>query len=321
LEIPQKQLRFIRSCPQTGNKHKTLCNNSYCALRQLSLLCAAMEPIRIYEFSDARDFLRESLAQKQRSNPRFSVRAWARQLGLQHHALLSMTLNKKRSLRTPLACKMRDALELQGNEARYFDMLVAFNGAKTVEEQSFYEKLLKDLSPADRPFSEMTLDIIRTMAEWYHSAILEMTELQDFKSDPRWIATRLGGNVSLLEVSEALERLLRLELLEHKKGTLKKTHLTLKTPNDISNTFIQKFHRQMIEKSQQALAKDPITKREFRGATFVLRHEKIAEAKKLMREFMTRFVHLVGTDNDQKSTEDVYQLNMQLFSLTQSETK
>jgi hypothetical protein len=50
------------------------------------------------------------------------------------------------------------------------------------------------------------------MRPWYHFAILELTRLQDFQPDSRWIARVLGLNPD--EVNIALARLMRLGLLE-----------------------------------------------------------------------------------------------------------
>jgi|HubBroStandDraft_6_1064221.scaffolds.fasta_scaffold06722_5 hypothetical protein len=56
------------------------------------------------------------------------------------------------------------------------------------------------------------LDTFQFLSIWYHYAILELSHIEGFKTDSRWIATTLG--ISVEDVNIALQRLLRLGLLE-----------------------------------------------------------------------------------------------------------
>ena len=57
---------------------------------------AAMEQPKVYNYSDPQSFLRDSLGYKCAKNPGFSVRAWARLMGLKAHATLVFLLNGQR---------------------------------------------------------------------------------------------------------------------------------------------------------------------------------------------------------------------------------
>src|SRR5690606_4938403 len=120
-------------------------------------------------------FLNASLQAVQRHNPSYSLRAWAKQLGLSHVAMLSMVLNRKRRLLPQLSSKISqhyvECGRFDETEARYFDILVLFANAKTIEEQAFYERILSSLRP-DRCFSTLGLDHFRVISDWYHFAIL-----------------------------------------------------------------------------------------------------------------------------------------------------
>jgi len=58
----------------------------------------------------------------------------------------------------------------------------------------------------------LTADAASLLAEWHHYAILELTRLECFEPDVRWIGRVLGLHPD--EVNVALNRLLRLGLLE-----------------------------------------------------------------------------------------------------------
>lgn len=279
-----------------------------------------MSEFSIYQFRDARDFVREVYEGKRRKNPGFSVRAWARQMDLPHHALLALAIAKKRKLKSPFSARIRDQIGLKGQEARYFDLLVAFNNAETLDEKQFYEGLLRQLAPSDQPFSELSFDILRLISQWIHTAIIEMTELEEFNSDPRWIASRLGESATPLEAQEAVDRLVRLRLLENSDGRLRKTQRHFTTPSDIPSHYIRDFHKQLIDKAKRSLDEQPVEEREVRALTLAIRKDRIPEAKQMLREFTKQFQQAFETKPGERA-EEVYQLNLQLFGLTKTEKK
>lgn len=274
----------------------------------------------VYQFRDPRDYLCEVFEQKRGRNSGFSVRAWARQMGLPHHAMLALTLAKKRKLKPPFSSRLRDKIGLEGQEARYFDLLVAYANVETPEEKQFYESLLRQLSPQGQAFAELSFDILRLVSQWTHSAIVEMTELQDFDSDPKRIASRLGDHVKPAEAEQAVDRLVRLGLIERIEGGLRKTKRVFTTPNDIPSSYIREFHRQMIEKAKAALDEQSVEEREIRSLTLAIRRERMPEAKRMLREFTANFRDSVGLQPGEKGT-DVYQLNLQFFGVVEGEEK
>src|SRR5262249_10820626 len=58
----------------------------------------------------------------------------------------------------------------------------------------------------------LTRDAAMVLSDWHHFAILELVRLKSFRADSRWIARVL--DLSVDDVNTALQRLLRLELLE-----------------------------------------------------------------------------------------------------------
>jgi uncharacterized protein (TIGR02147 family) len=272
-----------------------------------------MEP-KVYDFNDPVEFLGASLQASQRLNPRFSMRAWADQLGLNHVAMLSMVLERKRRLLPTLSTRISQQYLAKGKfdetQARYFDMLVLFHNARTEEEKLFYQKILASLRP-DRQFSTLSLDHFRVVSDWYHLAIVEMTELKDFKTDPRWISLRLGGSVNEGQVQEAIDRLVRVGLLERQAdGSLKKSKSHYATSSDIPSRAIRSFHRQMIEKALEALESQSVEERDVTAHIVATSRAKIPEAKRMIRDFRRRLAEYLESPGD---ADTVYQLNVQLF--------
>ena len=277
-----------------------------------------MEP-QVFNYHDPVEFLNASLQAMQLKNPSFSMRSWAKQLELNHVAMLSMVLARKRTLLPTLSSRVTQQFRAVGKftetEARYFDMLVLFANAKTPDEQNFYQGILSSLKP-DQNFSTLGLDQLNVVAEWYHSAIIEMTFLKNFKPDLRWIRLKLGDSVNENQVKTAIERLLRLGLLEKKAdGSLKKTSAQLATPTDIPNKSLRKYHTEMIAKAATALETQTVEERDITSMTLSIDTQKIPEAKKMIRDFRRNLAKLIGDANG----DAVYQLNVQLFDLLENE--
>ncbi len=273
-----------------------------------------MEP-QVFNYHDPVEFLNASLKATQLRNPSFSLRSWSKQLGMNHVAMLSMVLNRKRKLLPSLSSKISNQYLATGKfkdvEARYFDMLVLFNNSQTLEEKSFYEGILSSLKP-DHSFSTLALDQLKIISDWYHAAILEMTALKNFNSDPQWISLKLGESVTLDQVKTAIERLLRLGLLERSnEGKLIRTKVLLATPTDVPNKSLRQFHTQWMNKAIHALETQSVETRDITSYTMTVDSKKLPEAKKMIRDFRRKLARFLETEGG----DTVYQLNVQLFDL------
>ena len=86
-------------------------------------------------------------------------------------------------------------------------------GLSAAAIQGYVERAQRESD--DGPFrtaSFLTGETVALIADWYHFAILELTRLSEFRADSRWIARVL--DISVDEVNVALQRLIRLDLLD-----------------------------------------------------------------------------------------------------------
>lgn len=164
-------------------------------------------------------------------------------------------------------------------------------------------------------YSEVSLDDFNTISDWYHFAILEMTFISDFKSDPKWIAKRLG--ISVHEANDAIDRLKRLELLVESDGKLTKSDKNLATPTDHVSRAIRKRHKQILDRAKEALDEVEISERDFTSITMAIDPNKIELAKEKIKKFRRELSSVLEKGNP----KEVYELSIQFFPLTQSRSK
>ena len=249
------------------------------------------------------DIIKEKLEAKKKKNSLYSLRGFAKQLGISP-AHLSQILNKKRPLTLKTANKIANSLSLS-----------------PIEKEKFLDALNTDqinsLKEAELTQERLTLaeDEFRLISDWEHFAILSLSELPKNSYDSRWIAKRL--NIDMAKATQARDRLVRMGILQKKGKGFIQIAPPLTTTQDILDQSIQKNHIQNLHLAAQRLEEVSLEHREFTSVTFASNPKKIKEAKQMIRNFkrkLTRFLE----DTDKL---EVYTLAIQLFPLTNTEDK
>jgi transcriptional regulator with XRE-family HTH domain len=149
--------------------------------------------------TEFRRVLQAALKAAQRRNPRFSLRALAARLGVDH-STLSQVMRGRRTIAPERAARWAARLGVSDAVMKtcVVERRVARPGGR-IRVRSF------------------DADTFALLAEWPHAAILELTHVPDFQADSRWLAARLGVPVGTVNI--ALQRLLRLQLLAMRSPT------------------------------------------------------------------------------------------------------
>lgn len=272
----------------------------------------------------AAEIFREAFLRKMEKAPRYSLRAFARDLGVSP-SFVSLAVRGKKRLSVERAVQVSQFLGMKGDEMERFVRAVAGEMLRRRPDGAILSQVLGGEGVSQRrnisPSSAVPIDIdrFRALSEWYYSALLELTTCEGFKSDPKWVAEQLG--ISPLQVLEAVDRLRRLGLLEvdEKKGW-RKTHQHLVVPAEKSHMPVRQYHRQMMEKAIDTLSsasdKD-FQKRSISGATLAINPRHLREANRRIEKFRSEIIDLVTKG----ACREVYQLNIQLFSLLKSKDK
>jgi uncharacterized protein (TIGR02147 family) len=246
--------------------------------------------------STPREFLRQELSRRTVKNPRYSLRSFARTLGVSH-TFLSMLLSGKRPFTEKVLSRFSEKLGLSPQEKK---TLLKGAGA-TTEDQNHYH---------------ISLDVFAIIAEWYHYGILNLLKLPDFTSNLKWISKRL--NISELEAKLAIERLLRLEFItEDKKGNWHRTIPDIKVDNQMFSAACKKFQSQVLEKAKYSLENDPFEERAIESFTLVMDSSQIPYARKRIREVSKELSKEFQAKG--KKPNQVYNLGIQIYPITKGE--
>jgi len=281
-------------------------------VRRNDISAATMIPDNkmIFDHKSYRTYLKSVLADRITKNQHYSLRAMAKQLGIQS-SHLSAVCSGKKNLSLQAAVKITQKLGLNEKETQYFCSLIQFETAKSPElKNTFFEQL--QIKNSFHKVQDLNIDAFKFISDWYHIPILEMTELADFKFNPLQIAKRL--RITKVQAEAALERLERLELLEKdSKGLYRKVHNNALFKSEKPNTALRSFHRHMLEKAIESLETQSPQERHIGSQTFSIDPNQIEGAKKMITDFNQKLVAYFDTDKKKTQT---YHFSFQLFNLT-----
>jgi uncharacterized protein (TIGR02147 family) len=240
-------------------------------------------------------FLQSELARRCTRNSQYSLRAFAMHLEVDH-STLSQWLRGRRPMTSRSIESIGQALNLP---------------AAAVERYVDHARRESD-DEALRTASILTGETVTAIADWYHFAILELTRLAEFRPDSRWIARVL--DISVDEVNVALQRLIRLDLLD-----MASTDRWVDTAGD-ARVSLQSLQPETVDARQAGSARlgasaarfVPAAYREQTSITVAVNSRSLPRAFEIVSRFRQQLVDLL-TEGE---PDDVYQIEIALFPVT-----
>ena len=231
---------------------------------------------------------------------------------------LKMIIEGKRNLSEEMIGKFARALSLNKDQSTEFKMLVQFCQATDPAERNFFLKELTGLRVESQlkngEIDQKTWEKVPNWVGWILFALLDQRGV-NFRIDE--LKELLRGKASNLEIQEALETLLSSgEIVKDENGTLKKGRNLIDSPEDIPVALVRKLQSQLMYLGLESLYQDAATEREFGSLTMALTKDEFEALKFQLRKMRKE----INKDNSIKRLagpgDRVYQLNLQLFPVT-----
>lgn len=239
-------------------------------------------------------------------NASYSLRAFANLINMDA-STVSQILNGKRKISDNLIHKIASVI---GTDPTTYEKLIKYSQKNSKKNESKKIRVSYD----DESFKQLSLDAYALIADWYHYAILELTFVKDFKSDMKWIATKLS--ISTNEANQAVERLIRLGLLTENNGKLIKTEMfTTNFSAGVTSDALKKLQRSILLMALEAIDNTPAEEKDITSMTFAIDVEKMPEAREKIKAFRREMSHFLETGNQSR----VYHLGIQLYPISKKE--
>jgi uncharacterized protein (TIGR02147 family) len=267
----------------------------------------------IFHFQNLKGFLKAYANHKKKTSPQWSYGVWAKQLQLGQTASLTRILSGERNPGKAIIDRFIDYFSFDHQRAEFFRLLGTLERAQNDPDlAALVIEKLQLLHPRGE-FQYIDWDIHRSIAEWYFYCLIEMTRLPHFQECVDWIHDHILFDLSKAKIADALETLIRLQMLTRNENQqlLPSTHLR-HTSRDVINLAARENLQQNLDLAKSAIEKVPVEEREFNTLVFCLKKNDLPFIKK----FINQFCHNFCQQFDSTEADDVYIFQTQLFPYT-----
>lgn len=275
------------------------------------------------DYMDYRQFLGDFYIYKRKSS-KGSLRAYnyavfSAAANIKSPNYLKMIIEGKRNLSDEMIGKFGKALSFMKEQVEEFRLLVHFTQATDPAERNMYLKKLSEHRVAGKLKSgEIDRKTWEKVPNWVAWIIYAMIDQEGVSFDTASLKELLRGKASEDEIENALSSLLNSGELRRDEATgeLKKNRSLIESPEDVPVALVRKLQSQLMYLGLESLYQDQPTEREFGTLTMSLTKAEFEEIKFRLRQ-MRKSIHKDNSIARMKSKgERVYQLNIQLFPVT-----
>lgn len=277
------------------------------------ILREAATKVSVVDYLDCREYLGAVYEYAKANLSSYSYLKFAEDMGFGVTNGLRLVIIGKRPLTYKAALKIATALDLHGDERRYFTTLVDYDHER---DSTARDKLFAALLNYKGRATPAQLDDkqIRYFSEWYNPVLREMTMLESFQADPEWIRERLRFPLHMGEIKGALEVLESLGFVERDKrsGRYRRSKEKLHTAPEVDGLAMVRYHQKMIEIARESITRVKESEREVSALTVAIPASAVPDIKAKISALMDAVEALESGDPG----AEIYQLNVQLFPFT-----
>lgn len=267
----------------------------------------------LFEYENYREYLKDAYQALKTKDKKYSFRYFARVAGFKAHSFLRLVMDGKSNLSPGSIEKIGKAFKFNSEQQRFFKNLVSLNQARTSEEKHhFSSELLK--SKNYRKIFPLRESQYFYFSRWYYTVVRELVGLPGFKEDMQWIGRHTHPPISAAEAQDAVNNLLKLELLKRdENGKLVQASAVVSTPAEVHSAYVASWHKEYIKKGADSIDTVPRENRDISSVCLGFSKENIQVVKDLIANFRKEVVELAIR---QPNRNALYQMNIQLFPLT-----
>lgn len=231
---------------------------------------------------------------------------------------LKMIIEAKRNLSLDMVSKFAKACAFNKAQADEFRLLVVFNQSEDPADRNYALKQLSEFR-VEQKLKQGTLDrrVFEKVPNWIGWIIYALVDQEGVSFEVSQLKDLLRGKAAENEISEALANLLKSGelVLDETTKTISKGKPT-DAPEEIPSALVRKLQMQLMYLGLESLYQDDATEREFGSLTMSLTKKEFEDIKFKLRQ-MRKALHKENAIARMSSKgERVYQLNLQLFPVS-----
>lgn len=269
----------------------------------------------IFEYSDYRKYLKDLLEDKKRVNRLFSHRAVLQKMGITSTGFLANVISGRKNLTPAQVQKLSQIMKLKAAEARYFECLVLFNQAKSLDDKNNQmRRLVANQKVETKTLARKQLNLF---SKWHYVVMRELLYFHKLKDDFRTAARMLIPSITTEEAERAVKELEDLEVLsKDAEGFYLQKDSAISTGNEIRSLQVANFQVETMDLAKAAIDRFPLEERDISCMTMTLSQGSFEQVKSEIQAFRKRLSAIAIAD---EKVDQVFQCNIQFFPVTRKE--
>jgi uncharacterized protein (TIGR02147 family) len=249
----------------------------------------------VFSYSDYKVFLKDTLQFLKERDSGFSLRKFSKQVGLSS-GYLPIILNTPQHVAQKTLEKIIPFLELTPAQNSYLRVLREMASPLTAEQR---ENLLKKLQTFENFKNSAEIEMVGYLEHWYHIAIRELAQRDDFFLDAEWIRKHLQFPITASDAEKSITFLTEngfLTALPNKRARVESKELNCQ--GRIYSLALAKSHKQFLKLGSDAIDTVERSQRSVLGHIMALDTEGIAEARKILSEALEKIARIEVKDKN-----------------------
>jgi uncharacterized protein (TIGR02147 family) len=232
---------------------------------------------------------------------------------------LKMIIEGQRNLSDDMIGKFAKALSLNKDQTEEFTYMVKLSQAEDTSERNIYLKKISEVRVEQKLKSgEIDRKTWEKIPNWVAWILYAMIDQEGISFTTKNLKDLLRGKASEQEIEASLNSLLASGEIKKDPttGEIKKSHSLIESPEDIPVALVRKLQTQLMYLGLESLYQDAPQDREFGTLTMSLTKDEFEDIKFKLRQIRKSIHKDNSIARKEKKGERVYQLNIQLFPVT-----
>ena len=269
----------------------------------------------IYAFFDYRSYLKAAYEARKSARGGFSYRRIAELAGFSSAGFFTKILQGRSNVSEGMALRLAEVFHLKKHEMEYFMELVRYGQSENPDNRRLHFERL--LGMRRSRVKSLEMEQFELFTHWHLVAIREALDFLIVRDNWDELGAMLWPAVPGTVVQQAIATLERLGLVQrHPDGYWERVEAVLSTGEDWHSYAIGEFQRTMLELARQSMENTPRPLRDYSTLTLSVSAESFARIRDILRDTRRSILEVARQD---RATDRVLQLNMQLFPLTHLE--
>lgn len=279
------------------------------------------------EYMDYRLFLHDFYLAK-KNQTRLAIRPYSYAIfsaaaDIKSPNYLKMIIEAKRNLSLDMVSKFAKACSFNKAQTEEFRLLVIFNQAEDPADRNYALKQLSEYRVEQKlKMGEFDRKVFEKVPNWIGWIIYALVDQEGVSFESLQLRDLLRGKASESEITDALDNLIKSGELTRDPQTLKISKgKPTEAPEEIPSALVRKLQMQLMYLGLESLYQDTASEREFGSLTLSLTSTEFADIKFKLRQLRKSLHKDNSIARMNTKGERVYQLNLQLFPVSNASKK